>query len=159
MRSSITKLIKIPGIIFLFLGVVFQIVPARAANHINVSFGSDGVAVALTGYDTVAYFKEGRAVKGDAKYQTEWEGVKWYFSSSGNRDLFKSDPEKYAPQYGGNCAWAAAQGSLAHGNPIVWKIVDGKLYLNFNKPVQASWEKDAAGLIKKADANWPGLDK
>ncbi len=96
---------------------------------------------------------------GDAKFQTEWNGVKWYFSSASNRELFRSSPEKYAPQYGGHCAWAVAQGQLAHGNPIVWKIVNGKLYLNFNKPVQSNWEKDTSNLIKKADAVWPGLNK
>ena len=157
MRDSIKESIKILSqwIIFLFLGVVPQIVSARAANHINVS----PQGIAINGYDPVAYFTQSKALKGDPKYQTEWMGVKWYFASAGDLEFFKSNPGKYAPQYGGNCAWAAAQGSLAHGNPIVWKIVDGKLYLNFNKPVQVSWEKDAAGLIKKADANWPGLNK
>ena len=155
MRFLIKELIKILGIIFLFLGVVFQVFPACAAKHINVS----PQGIAINGYDPVAYFTQSKALKGDPKYQTEWMGVKWYFAGAGDLEFFKSNPEKYAPQYGGNCAWAVSQGSLAHGNPIVWKIVDGKLYLNFNKPVQASWEKDAAGLIKKADANWPGLDK
>ncbi len=153
-KSYNIKILFIFMIMFCFGGVFFSHVYAESGKHVNV--GSNKVA--LSGYDTVAYFKENKAVSGDPQYQAQWKGVKWYFSTPGNRDLFKSNPQHYAPQYDGNCAWSVAQGKLAHGNPIVWKIIDDKLYLNFNRPVQVNWEKDARSFIKKADANWPALD-
>ena len=155
MRCVARNLKRFLWIIFLFLVGVVTCFPAFAANHINAT----PQGIAITGYDAVAYFTQSKPVKGEAQYHTEWMGVKWYFASAADAELFRSNPEKYAPQYGGNCAWAAAQGLLAHGNPLVWKIVDGKLYFNFNKPTQANWEKDAANFIKKADSHWPGLNK
>ncbi|MEL7173254.1 MAG: YHS domain-containing (seleno)protein, partial [Pseudomonadota bacterium] len=82
-------------------------------------------------------------------------GATWRFSSAENRDLFVENPEKYAPQYGGYCAWAVAQGYTAATDPEAWAIVDDKLYLNYNKSVQAKWEKDVPGHIASADGNWP----
>ena len=84
----------------------------------------------------------------------------WRFASAENRDLFLANPDAYSPQYGGYCAWAAAQGYTAPGNPKNWSVVDGKLYLNYNDKVQRDWEQDIPGFIAKADANWPAvLDK
>ena len=110
---------------------------------------------AIEGYDAVAYFTDGKPTKGDPKYQFEYMGAKWLFASADHRDQFKADPEKYAPQYGGYCAYAVSKGSTAKIEPDAWKIVDGKLYLNYNHSIQKKWEKDISGHIKKADANWP----
>ncbi|AFY38172.1 YHS domain-containing protein [[Leptolyngbya] sp. PCC 7376] len=113
--------------------------------------------VAIKGTDPVAYFTDSQAVEGSAEFAYEWNGAKWHFASAENRDLFSADPEKYAPQYGGHCAWAAAQGNVAPIDPTAWSIVDGKLYLNFNDKIQARWEKDIPGFIADADAKWPGI--
>lgn len=119
-------------------------------------YQNDGVAI--DGTDTVAYFTKGKPVKGSADYTYEWSGAKWKFSSAENRDLFAADPEAYAPQYGGYCAWAVgARNSLAATEPQRWAIEGGKLYLNFNRSVQRNWDKDRAGYIAQGDINWPGL--
>ena len=115
-------------------------------------FAEDGVAI--RGTDPVAYFKESKAVQGSSEFEYEWMGVKWQFSNEENRDLFASNPEEYAPQYGGYCAWAVSQGYTASIDPQAWKIVDGKLYLNYSQDVQKRWSKDIPGNIAKADANW-----
>lgn len=115
----------------------------------------DGVAI--KGADPVAYFEQGKFVQGVSEFSYNWEGATWQFSSAGNRDLFISHPEQYAPQYGGFCAWAVSQGSTAPIDPTAWKIVDGKLYLNYNDKVQSRWQKDIPGNIAKADQNWPGV--
>lgn len=111
--------------------------------------------LAVSGYDPVAYFAEGRPVEGQSALEYEWNGASWRFSSTQNRAAFKSDPEAYAPQYGGYCAWAVSQGYTAKSDPEVWRIVDGKLYLNYSKDIQKRWEQDIPGNIAKADANWP----
>ncbi|MCC1481357.1 YHS domain-containing (seleno)protein [Roseibaca sp. Y0-43] len=114
-------------------------------------------APALDGYDPVAYFTEGAPRRGDASYSLDWNGQRWHFASAANRDAFAADPAAYAPQYGGNCAWAVAEGYLAPVDPEAWVIVDGKLYLNANRRIQRRWERDIPGFIARADANWPGL--
>ncbi|MBI1760978.1 MAG: YHS domain protein [Acidobacteria bacterium] len=114
---------------------------------------------ALKGYDTVAYFKEGRAVKGKDEFRHDWMGAKWYFADTANRDEFVKNPEQYAPQYGGYCAWAVGHGYTANIDPEAWKIVAGKLYLNYDKNVQKMWEQDIPGWIEKANGNWPKLKK
>ncbi|MCB9743123.1 MAG: YHS domain protein [Alphaproteobacteria bacterium] len=111
--------------------------------------------LALDGYDPVAYFVSGAPTKGSEDITTSWGGGTWRFSSAENRALFVADPAKYAPQYGGYCAWAVSEGYTADIDPAAWKIVDGKLYLNYSLKVQAQWEQDVPGRIKKADANWP----
>ncbi len=110
---------------------------------------------AIRGYDTVAYFTEGRPVKGKSAFSHRWKGATWYFASAESRDLFRAEPEKYAPRYGGYCAYAVSQGYTASIDPDAWKIVGGKLYLNYSKSVQELWEKDAPGHIARADKNWP----
>lgn len=110
---------------------------------------------AVSGYDTVAYFTDGKPVKGEKKFRTDYMGAEWRFSSQENLDAFLADPAKYAPQYGGYCAWAMASGNKASGDPKHWKIVGGKLYLNYNADVKAEWEKDIPGFIEKADAQYP----
>lgn len=111
--------------------------------------------VAVEGHDPVAYFTEGQPVKGQRAYSTEYQGAEFRFASQANLDTFLADPEAYAPQYGGYCAWAVAQGYTAKGDADHWRIVDGKLYLNFNAKVQSDWEADIPGFIEQADAQWP----
>lgn len=112
---------------------------------------------AVRGYDPVAYFTEGTPVKGSNQYSTEWNGAKWYFTSAGNRDRFRADPKKYAPQYGGYCAYAVANGYTASTDPNAWSIVDGKLYLNYSLGVREQWKEDIPGHIARANKNWPGV--
>lgn len=112
-------------------------------------------SAAVGGYDPVAYFSEGKPVVGKSGITHQWKGATWRFASEKNRDLFKAKPEAYAPQYGGYCAWAVSQGYTAKGDPNHWKVVDGKLYLNYDASVQRNWEKDISGHIGNANRNWP----
>lgn len=109
---------------------------------------------AIRGYDPVAYFVEGKPVKGSPQYTHNWMGAQWRFASAANRDAFSADPGKYAPQYGGYCAWAVSQGYTAEVDPDAWAVEGGKLYLNYSKGVQATWAKDVPGNILKGDRNW-----
>lgn len=113
---------------------------------------------AIKGYDTVSYFQgNGAPVKGSDAFKTEWRGADWLFSSQANLDAFKASPTKYAPQYGGYCAWATAHGSLAKGDPTVYTVVNNKLYLNYNKSIHAKWGPRKAELIPVADGEYPNL--
>lgn len=109
---------------------------------------------ALGGYDPVSYFS-GAPAKGIETNQATFKGATYYFATPANVVKFKADPSAYTPQYGGYCAWAVAQGKTAPGDPKVWKLVGGKLYVNYNSDVQKKWEKDIPGFIAKANANWP----
>ena len=116
-------------------------------------FEKDGVA--LRGYDPVAYFKDGQPVKGAAAYTAVYGGSTFHFASQANREAFVADPTKYAPQYGGFCAYGAAGGYKAAIDPAAFSVVNGKLYLNYDRTVQKEWNKDVPGYIAKADKNWP----
>ncbi|HVX50155.1 MAG TPA: YHS domain-containing (seleno)protein [Chitinophagaceae bacterium] len=118
-------------------------------------FNDDGIAV--HGYDVVAYFTQSKPVKGDSKLALKWNNATWYFASQQDLDLFKASPAKYAPQYGGYCAYGLSQGHKASTRPEAWTIVNGKLYLNYNNDVKSNWLKNTGGYISKADANWPSL--
>jgi YHS domain-containing protein len=115
--------------------------------------------LAVRGYDPVAYFTENQPVEGNSQFAYDWQGATWHFASAKNRDLFTQNPAKYAPQYGGYCAWAVKKGGTAPSDPQAWKIVNGKLYLNFDANVQAQWQQDIPGNIAKADQNWPAVLK
>ena len=112
---------------------------------------------AINGYDVVAYFKESKPVKGDTQFNYQWKDANWYFSNKENLETFKADPDKYVPQYGGYCAYGTSEGHKAPTEPDAWTIVDGKLYLNYNKEVKVMWNKNQDALIKKADKNWTEL--
>lgn len=116
--------------------------------------GGDG---AINGYDPVAYFTEGKAVKGSEQHSFDWDGATFRFSSAENRQLFVDAPPKYAPQYGGYCAFAVSKGAVASTEPEAWTIVDGKLYLNYSLDVRERWREDTPGNINAADKNWPGV--
>ena len=126
------------------------------AGAIDPVFNSGGLAI--RGYDPVAYFAEGRPAKGSPDFTYRFAGAEWRFASAANRDAFAADPGRYAPQYGGYCAWAVSQGYTAAIDPDAWRIEDGKLYLNYSRSVQRRWERDIPGNVAKADKNWPGLE-
>ena len=154
MKGTEMKLFKV---FFAAMAVLATALPAASALAKDSVYTPRFSNLAVSGYDPVAYFNAGAPVKGSAEFEIEHEGATWRFSSAENRDLFVADPAAYAPQYGGYCAWAVAQGQTAKGDPNFWKVVDGKLYLNFNASVQKKWETDIPGFIEKADANWPGI--
>lgn len=134
----------------------FAIAQAQAADAIYTGTFSDK---AVGGYDTVSYFTEGKPVKGKSEHSTKWKDAKWLFASAENLAKFKDEPEKYAPQYGGYCAWAVTQGSLVEGDPNYWAIDNGKLYLNYNQSVQDKWFANRANFITQADEKFPSLIK
>lgn len=134
---------------------IFLMLTGAAMAGKDKVFTTSGVAI--RGYDPVAYFTDGKPVKGKAEHTVRYEGAKWQFASKANAEKFKADPVKYAPQYGGYCAWAVSQGYTASIDPQAWKVVDGKLYLNYSKGVQSQWQQDIPGNITKADSNWPGV--
>ena len=119
---------------------------ARAAPAV---FAPDGVAI--RGYDPVAYFTDGKPVQGSDAYVSDWNGARWKFASAAHRDLFMADPMKYAPQYGGYCAYGTAKGHLAPTQPAAWAVVDGKLYLNYDERVRRHWQTDVPGYRTQAD--------
>ena len=113
--------------------------------------------VAIRGTDPVAYFTENRPVEGSKKYTTYYDGAEFRFASAENLVLFKENPEKYAPQYGGYCAWAVSHGYTASTVPEAFTIHDGKLYLNYSLTVRFQWEADKETRIKLGDQNWPAV--
>lgn len=119
---------------------------------VNLSRG-----LALRGYDAVAYWTDGRPVRGAATFTHRWNGAEWRFSSLANRDAFAKNPARYAPRFGGYCAYAVSRGYTADGDPLAWRIVDGHLYLNYSKRAQELWEEDIPGNIAKGTRNWPGV--
>lgn len=141
---------------FVFLAAALFAAPAMAATPAPaVHTASDGLGA--RGYDPVAYFTQGRPVKGSATHQLEWSGAKWRFASAASLEAFRANPARYAPQFGGYCAWAVSQHYLAPGDPNFWKIVGGKLYLNANARAKQLWEADQAAAIGWGHANWPAV--
>jgi len=137
------------------LGLAAAVAPAPAeAAKPAVHTGLIG-NVAVSGYDPVAYFREGRAMPGRRDISATHRGATYRFASTANRDTFLSQPDRFVPQYGGYCAWAVSQGYTASADPRVWRIVNGKLYLNYNAEVGRRWAEDIPGHIAKANANWP----
>ncbi len=149
---------KVIGILVFAVLISGQfLAPTALAADEETPFRTTFLGWAAEGYDVVAYFTESKPIEGKSEFKYEWSGVKWRFASAKNRDLFATNPKKYAPQYGGYCAYAVSQGSTASVIPEAWSIVDGKLYLNYSKGVQEIWEKDIPGYIDTADKNWPGI--
>ncbi len=136
---------------YLFIFFIFsqQVFAGDAVYH------KDGVAIG--GYDPVSYHRMQKADKGDTRYAYRWNNSSWYFSSAANKELFAANPEKYAPQYGGYCAYAASKGALAPTDPQAWTVKDNRLYLNYSTAVRSKWRQDIDSNIKLADENWPTL--
>ena len=120
-------------------------------------FTSGGAAI--RGYDPVAYFTAGKPVKGSSNLTTKWNGSTWRFSSQANLDKFKASPAKFAPAYGGYCAWAMSQGRVATTIPQAWDIKGGRLYLNFDLNIRKRWRTNIPKHIKLANAKWPKVSK
>lgn len=137
------------------LAVPFSVAAPAAMADGGVFVGVEGSNVAVSGYDTVSYFQgSGKPVLGSANFKVKHDGAVFHFSSQANADTFRANPDAYAPQYGGHCAWALSRGSLAPGDATLYKIHDGKLYLNFNRTVQSTWLGDIDGFIAKSDPAW-----
>ena len=130
--------------------------PALAESAVNTGYFGD---VAIMGYDTVAYFKDGQATKGSPEISHEWMGASWHFATPEHRDAFAAKPIGYAPQYGGYCSAGVVAGEVTSNiDPEAWSIVDGKLYLNYSKPVREEWEQNSEKMIAGADAKWPEVE-
>lgn len=114
---------------------------------------------AIRGYDAVAYFTENAPVEGSDAFTYEYMGATWKFSSQAHLEMFRADPEAYAPQYGGYCAWAMSNGETASAEPDLWTIHEGKLYLNYSRRINTRWKGDMVNFIQKADQEWPGFEK
>jgi hypothetical protein len=133
--------------------LIFAAPRARAADEFFAT--AEG---AIRGYDPVAYHREGRATPGSAAITHAWGGVDWRFASTANRDLFAADPERYAPRFGGYCAYGTAKGYKVSTDPDAFAIIDGRLYLNYNAAVQDTWNQDRPGYIATAVNNWKSLE-
>ncbi len=140
----------------LSLTVFFFLAAPLLGERVNKSFLS---GIAVEGTDVVAYFTEGRAVPGKPEFSFRWKGAKWIFASAEHRDLFAKSPDKYAPQYGGFCAYAVGNNYTAGIDPHSWAIVNGKLYLNYDSDIKKKWEANRDALIRQAEVNWPLLDR
>lgn len=131
--------------LLLILGVGCTTLEAR-------TFSTDDVAI--HGYDPVGYFSERRPVKGRSEFTYRYAGATWYFANKSYRDLFIDDPDSYAPQYGGYCAYAMSKGFIASAAPEAWSIHEDKLYLNYSLSVRDTWLEDVPGHVRKADGHW-----
>ena len=129
------------------------VVPAAAGPDVNATI----TGLALRGYDPVAYFIDGKPIPGDYRITARYNEATYRFASQEHKILFETNPVKYLPQYGGFCAFGAAQGVKVDGDPAVWKIVDDKLYLNLAPPVYDRWSANIPGYVKSANDNWPSL--
>lgn len=132
-------------------------VAACATNPIFVAPDAEGKPAAIRGYDAVGYHTDGKPVPGRPEFTHHWQGADWRFASAANRDAFASAPQRYAPQYGGYCAYAAAHGFKVSTEPAAFTIDGDKLYLNYSIAVRNTWNKDRAHYIRLANARWPTL--
>lgn len=151
-----SKLLRAALAVVLGLGLVTGGVTGAGAfsNQSKAPVNMDEKGLALRGYDPVAYFTAGTPTPGTAEFNAKHDGATYQFSSAANRDAFTKEPAKYTPQFGGFCAFAAALSKKFDADPNIWKIVDGKLYVNFNADVAQKWNADVPGFIQKANANW-----
>lgn len=141
----------------MFLGLAAH--AALPVNTLKNSVFSSVTDTAINGYDSVAYFTESKPVKGNDAFVSQWKGAKWKFATQANLDQFKSNPDKWSPQYGGYCAYGVANDNLVKVDPDQFTVLAGKLYLNFNASIQKDWLKDTAGFIKAADSKFANLLK
>jgi len=150
------------ALLLMVLAMLAAIVPtasiaATAASAAAPEISVEGDRLAARGYDVTAYFLRGKPVRGSRAHQLQYKGATWLFTSASALATFSANPAAYEPQFGGYCAWAVSQGYIAPGDPEQWKIVDDKLYLNFNARAKELWEADQADAIKRGHANWPNV--
>ena len=133
---------------------LLALLPSTAFARQNLTRG-----LAIQGYDPVAYFTENRARRGRFEISARWNGATWRFATAEHRRMFLEDPARYAPAYGGFCAYAVSEGYTATVDPTAFTIVDGRLYLNYSHTVQARWRENRDERIRRAEENWPGLSR
>ena len=143
------------------LAFAFHAAPSYAVKSTGGEYNTLFAGIGAKGYDVVSYFSEGKPVMGSDKFTSSYGGVTWQFSSKENRDKFAANPVKYAPQFGGFCAWGVGKaGKLFDVDPVNgWTIHEGKLYLNFNGDLNEDFKKNASSILSNAEKNWPGLNK
>lgn len=144
------KLSSALAIVGITLATFLNAVPASAT---DVQHSTPG----LSGYDPVAYFTDGKPIRGSGYHVSVHEGVSYAFASADHQKMFKADPERYLPAYGGYCAYGIAVGKKFVANPEVWKVLNGRLYFNLDRDIQMKWEQDIPGNIKKAENNWVAI--
>ena len=139
----------------LLFGVMMTCAPVQAGGLVNTGYFG---GIAIEGYDPVAYFTEGRPMKGSEEFSYEWLGTPWHFANARHRDMFISDPARYAPQYGGYCVGQVALGGITSNiDPEAWRIVDGKLYMSYDTAFAAEFGAHSSDYLAKAEANWPSV--
>jgi hypothetical protein len=141
--------------VFLLGVTLVPVFAASPADPVNKS----GSGIAIKGYDPVAYFTDSKPVKGSPDFTHQWMGATWHFATAAHRDEFARTPEKFAPQYGGYCAYGVSQNHTAPIDPEAWTVLDGKLYLNYSQGVKKTWSREIPKYVEQADKNWPGLHK
>ncbi len=142
-------------IVMTMVGIFALMIGGQAAHAADPIYTGTFSSKAVGGYDTVSYFQPSGPVKGTKEFSTKWRGAKWLFASEANLQAFQADPERYAPQYGGYCAWAVAHDSLVKGDPKIWHIDNGKLYLNYDQSIADKWLPRKAELIGTANGIYP----
>ena len=145
------------SVVFTFARAALAMLLLASTAYAGDYFEKDGVA--LRGHDPVAYFTDNKATKGLPEHKAAFKGSTFYFASKANRDAFAANPDKYAPQYGGYCAFGMANGYKAATDPTAFSVVNGKLYLNYNRDVQKMWTADVPSFVDKADRVWPEASK
>ncbi len=140
----------------LFIGIIGAVAVGAACSRQGsvAQVNTDGNGFAVRGYDTVAFFAANAAIEGNPNFEYVWRGAKWAFANAENLERFKSDPEAFAPQFGGFCSYAVSQGYTADGDPGTFEIVDGKLYLNYSPKAKAAWEAEQQRHIREGESNW-----
>ena len=129
-----------------------------AATAFTPAQASNQLAVAIGGFDAVSYHEAGEPQRGEARFNHFWNGAVWYFSSEANRDAFREDPAAFAPAYDGYCAWAASQGYIAPGDPLIYEVVDGQLFLQVHARAQELWQADIPAHIEQGEENWSRIN-
>ena len=143
--------------VLILISTLLLATPATAGEVKDPDIYTDMHGRALKGYDAVAYHLLRKPVKGSEDFAYEWKGAQWWFSSAENRDKFIADPDRWAPQYGGYCAWGIAKDRVVGINPTIFRIFDDKLYLNLNMKVHKEWLGSHHGFIASADEKWPEI--
>ena len=154
--SRFKSIAAIAFVLAVAIGGYFTLMPTAHAGSV---FTGKTPGVAINGYDPVGYFKQNEPVMGSSAHAHSWNGVEWHFATAENRDTFAADPQRYAPQYGGYCALAAAKDYLAKTEPDAFTIYDGKLYLNYDKGIKRRWDGNREDFIEAATKYWPGLEE
>ncbi len=151
MKAQVLRRTNIFALAAFLLFAIAQQVQAHNTNDVS--------QLAISGYDPVAYFESGQPVRGSGYHTSTYKGGTYLFTSEAHQKTFEANPEKYAPQYGGYCAYGVAVGKKFYSDPNRWKIVDGKLYLNLDAGIQKKWNEDIRGYIASADDNWKDIER